>query len=104
MSTVVADAGDAPPTGGGHAARRSTTPEKLRRSLLGDLDTIVAKALKKNPDERYASVAEFADDLRRYRRASADQRAARHAAPIAPPSSCAATAAASPWSPPRRCS
>jgi serine/threonine protein kinase/Tfp pilus assembly protein PilF len=65
MSAVVAEAGDVPPPGGGHAGRRSTTPEKLRRSLLGDLDTIVAKALKKNPGERYASVAEFADDLRR---------------------------------------
>ena len=47
---------------------RGTTPERLRRALRGDLDTIVAKALKKNPAERYASVAEFADDLRRYRR------------------------------------
>jgi serine/threonine-protein kinase len=65
MSAVVVETGDVPPPGEGHAARRSTTPEKLRRSLLGDLDTIVAKALKKNPDERYASVAEFADDLRR---------------------------------------
>jgi tetratricopeptide (TPR) repeat protein len=34
--------------------------------LRGDLDTIVAKALKKVPAERYASVAAFADDLRRY--------------------------------------
>ena len=41
-------------------------PENLRRVLKGDLDTIVAKALKKNPDERYPSVAAFADDLRRY--------------------------------------
>src|SRR5882757_5626548 len=49
-----------------HAARRATTPERLRRSLQGDLDTIVAKALKKNPGERYLSVAEFADDLRRF--------------------------------------
>src|SRR5262249_39100968 len=32
----------------------------------GDLDTIVAKALKKNPAQRYASVTAFADDLRRY--------------------------------------
>jgi serine/threonine protein kinase/Flp pilus assembly protein TadD len=65
MSSMVAASGDAPPPNAGHAARRATTPEKLRRSLQGDLDTIVAKALKKNPDERYASVAEFADDLRR---------------------------------------
>ena len=40
--------------------------EKLRRVLRGDLDTIVAKALKKDPHERYASVGAFADDLRRY--------------------------------------
>ena len=38
----------------------------LHRQLRGDLDTIVAKALKKNPRERYPSVAAFADDLRRY--------------------------------------
>ena len=31
-----------------------------------DLDVIVAKALKKDPRERYASVTAFADDLRRY--------------------------------------
>ena len=34
----------------------ATTPDKLRRELRGDLDTIVVKALKKNPQERYASV------------------------------------------------
>jgi eukaryotic-like serine/threonine-protein kinase len=50
------------------AARRSTTPEKLRRLLRGDLDTIVAKALKKDPQERYTSVTAFAEDLRRYLR------------------------------------
>ncbi|HXP85396.1 MAG TPA: serine/threonine-protein kinase [Bryobacteraceae bacterium] len=49
-----------------NAASRATTPAKLRRSLRGDLDTIVAKALKKNPQERYGSVIAFADDLRRY--------------------------------------
>jgi Tol biopolymer transport system component len=34
--------------------------------LKGDLDTIVTKAVKKQPQERYASVAELADDLRKY--------------------------------------
>jgi serine/threonine protein kinase/tetratricopeptide (TPR) repeat protein len=48
------------------AEKRATTPDKLRRMLRGDLDTIVVKALKKNPQERYASVTAFADDLRRY--------------------------------------
>ena len=41
---------------------------RLRRTLRGDLDTIVAKALKKNAAERYASVTALADDLRRYLR------------------------------------
>jgi tetratricopeptide (TPR) repeat protein len=48
------------------AAMRGTTPEGLRRVLKGDLDTIVAKALKKKPEERYASVTAFAADVRRY--------------------------------------
>jgi len=39
---------------------------KLKRVLRGDLDTMVAKALKKNPAERYQSVTAFAEDVRRY--------------------------------------
>jgi eukaryotic-like serine/threonine-protein kinase len=38
------------------------------KALRGDLDNIVAKALKKRPEERYATVTAFADDLRRYLR------------------------------------
>jgi len=53
-------------TEGVAAAKRATTPDGLQRQLRGDLDTIVGKALKKNPEERYISVAAFADDLRRY--------------------------------------
>jgi eukaryotic-like serine/threonine-protein kinase len=49
-----------------NAARRGTTPDRLRRTLRGDLDTIVAKALKKAPADRYASVTALADDLCRY--------------------------------------
>ena len=48
------------------AERRDATPDKLRRQLRGDLDTIVGKALKKDPQERYPSVTGFADDLKRY--------------------------------------
>jgi serine/threonine-protein kinase len=49
-----------------NAAHRDTTPHKLSRLLRGDLDTIVAKALKKEPAERYSSVTAMAEDLRRY--------------------------------------
>jgi eukaryotic-like serine/threonine-protein kinase len=42
--------------------------EKLRRELRGDLDTILLKALRKIPTERFGAVNEFADDLRRYLR------------------------------------
>src|SRR5215469_3342699 len=51
-----------------NARRRGTTSDKLARLLRGDLDTIVAKALKKNPRERYASIKAFVDDLQRYLR------------------------------------
>lgn len=50
------------------ARKRGASPEKLRWGLRGDLDLIVGKALKKNPQERYASVAAFGDDLHRYLR------------------------------------
>jgi serine/threonine-protein kinase len=49
-----------------NAANRSTPPARLHRLLQGDLETIVAKALKKDPQERYASVAALSEDLRRY--------------------------------------
>ena len=65
-SEVVAQSSDG--LAGWYAARRSSTPERLRRMLRGDLDTIVAKALKKDPSERYVSVTALADDLRRYLR------------------------------------
>jgi eukaryotic-like serine/threonine-protein kinase len=45
-----------------------TDERAIARSLRGDLDTIVLKALKKEPSERYATAAAFADDLDRYLR------------------------------------
>jgi serine/threonine-protein kinase len=57
---------DSTPEAEAVAWRRATTPDRLRRVLRGDLETILGKALKKAPAERYPSVAEFADDLRRY--------------------------------------
>ncbi len=38
----------------------------VRRALRGDLDTIILKALSKEPERRYASVEAFADDIRRH--------------------------------------
>jgi tetratricopeptide (TPR) repeat protein len=37
-----------------------------RSALRGDLDAIVSKALRKQPQERYATAAAMADDLKRY--------------------------------------
>jgi serine/threonine-protein kinase len=51
-----------------NAAVRGTTPDGLRRGLRGDLDTIILKALKKDPTERFQSASAFADDLCRYLR------------------------------------
>ena len=48
------------------AAARNTTRDGLRRQLRGDVDTIVAKALKKSPAERYPSVDAMAADVRRF--------------------------------------
>jgi serine/threonine-protein kinase len=48
------------------ASTVTTMPMPWRRSLQGDLDNILGKALKKEPAERYASVGAFADDLKRY--------------------------------------
>jgi len=39
---------------------------RLRQTLAGDLDAVVAMALRKVPEERYASADALASDLRRY--------------------------------------
>ncbi|MGE0363332.1 MAG: serine/threonine-protein kinase [Vicinamibacterales bacterium] len=48
------------------ARARATTPGRLRRRLAGDLQRIVAMALRKEPERRYESVSLLADDLERY--------------------------------------
>jgi serine/threonine protein kinase len=48
------------------AGNRFTSREHLSRQLRGDLDTIINKALKKNPAERYSSVSALATDLQHY--------------------------------------
>lgn len=41
-------------------------PSKFVKRIPADLETIVLKSLQKNPDDRYASAKEFAEDLDRY--------------------------------------
>jgi non-specific serine/threonine protein kinase/serine/threonine-protein kinase len=41
-------------------------PHKLRRLLSGDLDTVVLKAMRKEPDRRYGSAEQLSEDLRRH--------------------------------------
>jgi eukaryotic-like serine/threonine-protein kinase len=46
--------------------RRGLSPQRLRARLSGDLDAIVAMAMRKEPDRRYPSVEALADDLNRH--------------------------------------
>jgi WD40 repeat protein/serine/threonine protein kinase len=41
-------------------------PRHLNKAVPAELETIVLKAMAKNPEERYATAQELADDLRRY--------------------------------------
>lgn len=45
---------------------REGDTQKLRRRLLGDLDVIVLKALRKEPQQRYTSADDFSADIRRH--------------------------------------
>jgi serine/threonine protein kinase len=48
------------------AAERRTRPASLRRTLSGDLDAIVLRALAKSPSARYSSSEQLADDIQRH--------------------------------------
>jgi eukaryotic-like serine/threonine-protein kinase len=47
------------------AARRTEVP-RLARQLRGDLDAVLLKTLRKEPEQRYATAGELADDIQRY--------------------------------------
>ncbi|HEU4531942.1 MAG TPA: tetratricopeptide repeat protein, partial [Steroidobacteraceae bacterium] len=48
------------------ARRRGTAPEVLARKVAGELDNIVLKAMRKEPQRRYATASELADDIRNH--------------------------------------
>ncbi|HEX2493286.1 MAG TPA: serine/threonine-protein kinase, partial [Steroidobacter sp.] len=48
------------------ARMRGLTPERLRRRLMGDLDSIVMRALRKEPERRYSSVERLVADIRHH--------------------------------------
>lgn len=48
------------------AAERDGDPRSLRKALQGDVDAIVLKALRKEPEQRYAGAAQLAADIRRH--------------------------------------
>ena len=48
------------------AEARQTSPAKLQRLLAGDLELIVLQALHKEPERRYATAEQFAEDIDRF--------------------------------------
>jgi serine/threonine protein kinase len=48
------------------ACEEPTAPRKLDSSIPAELETIVLKALEKNPTDRYVTAQNLADDLRRF--------------------------------------
>ena len=56
------------PASPSHLAREQAAPPVPAALLAGDLDAIVAKALRKEPAQRYASVDAMADDIERFQR------------------------------------
>ena len=74
-STAIARIETSSGTGGGAAVTitpeavskvRGSEPQRLRRQLQGDLDNIVLKAMRKEPQRRYTSVEQFSEDIKRY--------------------------------------
>ena len=48
------------------STNRGTTPERLQRRLKGDLDLIALRALRAEPEKRYPSAEDLAEDLERH--------------------------------------
>ena len=46
--------------------RKASSPAHLAKQISGDLDAILLKAMRRNPLERYTSIDQFEDDIRRH--------------------------------------
>jgi len=60
------DSDSAAPSATGHYRNRIIPPSRLLPVLKGDLEFILLKALRLEPQERYATVDQFAEDLQGY--------------------------------------
>jgi eukaryotic-like serine/threonine-protein kinase len=47
------------------SSTRADSPDRLQERLRGDVDFILLKALRKEPADRYSSVEQFSEDIRR---------------------------------------
>ena len=65
----------------------SQSASRNQRLLKGDLDNIILMALRKEPERRYSTVEQFAQDLERYLQDLPGHGPPEHFSDIAPPSS-----------------
>ncbi len=48
------------------SSNRKSSPSRLRKRLSGDLDNIVLMAMRKEPENRYATVRQFSEDVENF--------------------------------------
>jgi serine/threonine-protein kinase len=65
LDSILASVRDREPVSASAAARTAGTFDSQSRSLRSDLDTVIAKAIRKEPERRYESANALAEDLER---------------------------------------